>query len=1203
MTNNNSSGWLGQLRKAWRQDRPRGASGARKRRPRSRPAVERLEDRTVPALPATWVNDTWHLFLDADSSGGLSNGDIVTNANDSGTLTGYIYGTQAFGTVTSGPGITGPTSVPGSATIDDAINNTLAGGTVNVYEGTYHERADVNKTLTLRGAQAGVDARTRTAVPESIITGVGNNGQTPISVTASNVVIDGFTVEGATNVNQFGFGILLGAGTSGSQVLNNIIQDNIAGLSLANNSGTAQTVIQHNLFRNNDQTGSVSGSAIYSDQFNAGGALTNVLIDSNTFDSNNSGGGAAINLSSTSAGSQTNVTISNNSFTGNDRALFAENLVNSSFTGNTVSGSTFVGSADLRLGDGVSNVLFDNNTLTGTGADLRGVRVSDFGDPGGAPSGLTFSNNRISGYGNAGIEIDFGSASVSGNDFRGTLTGLNGAGDADDNVTDLRLASTAGPVTIGSNNQFAGNTYYVENHTPQSYDLSANGSTFDYTNNFRIADRIFDALDDPTSGLIRWVPVGDLYVSGPGTGASDETIQNAVNAATAGETIHVEAGTFHEEVTVNKTLTLLGAQAGVDARTGRVGAQESVIDGSTLGGAVVVTANNVVIDGFTIQGDSSFTSGFNTGIHAGGGSGLHAVNNIIQSVPIGISPSGSGNVIQFNLIRNTITGPAGQSGIYTDFGLSNTLIDSNKFVNNPNGAIILTGSAPGAVTTTTVSNNQTDSDIVLFFNTGTQVTGNTVTNSTGHGVELGGGDTNISISDNTISGVGSGFSGVRIADFIGGQPNSNVSIQNNVIATGPEFGIRVGLASYTGTLAANLNAITGTGTALSNEDAAVTVDASSNFWGSSSPTTVQGRIAGTGAANVDFTPLLNNDESVANQSVVGFQPDLSAVTVHALGTQTGLVGRIAEGIALVSTGGTVTAAAGTYAENVDVNRAITLAGTPTINGTLTASASGAVVSPGGAAPGTMNSGNLSLASGTTLSVQINSGGAGVGFDRLNVNGTVSLGGSQLQLAITFPSTSRAQFVIINNDGSDPVSGTFAGLPEGSIVTGAGRQWRLSYHGGTGNDVTLTQILPPPPTPQATQVTVTVSYPNGRPFLTVRNKSTGAVLWSAFPYGPSFTGLVRTAVGDTTGDGFQDVLVMPAQGGGALLKGFNGKTAKMLFSFPPFDASRTGPHYLNSYDFDHDGHSDIVAVTTIDGRLFRKIFSGRTLQLLDSRFVS
>ena len=55
------------------------------------------------------------------------------------------------------------------------------------------------------------------------------------------------------------------------------------------------------------------------------------------------------------------------------------------------------------------------------------------------------------------------------------------------------------------------------------------------------------------------------------------------------------------------------------------------------------------------------------------------------------------------------------------------------------------------------------------------------------------------------------------------------------------------------------------------------------------------------------------------------------------------------------------------------------------------------------------------------------------------------------------------FVIIANDGADAISGIFNGLPEGSTVTALnGAQASISYHGGTGNDVVLTQISQPSP---------------------------------------------------------------------------------------------------------------------------------------------
>ena len=83
---------------------------------------------------------------------------------------------------------------------------------------------------------------------------------------------------------------------------------------------------------------------------------------------------------------------------------------------------------------------------------------------------------------------------------------------------------------------------------------------------------------------------------------------------------------------------------------------------------------------------------------------------------------------------------------------------------------------------------------------------------------------------------------------------------------------------------------------------------------------------------------------------------------------------------------------------------------------------------------------------------------------VRVTGTVSLGGA------TYEYTDSGYAVtIIDNDGVDPVSGTFAGLPEGAIVRAqfTNNYYGITYRGGTGNDV-VRYLVPS----QATTFTVT-----------------------------------------------------------------------------------------------------------------------------------
>jgi len=79
-----------------------------------------------------------------------------------------------------------------------------------------------------------------------------------------------------------------------------------------------------------------------------------------------------------------------------------------------------------------------------------------------------------------------------------------------------------------------------------------------------------------------------------------------------------------------------------------------------------------------------------------------------------------------------------------------------------------------------------------------------------------------------------------------------------------------------------------------------------------------------------------------------------------------------------------------------------------------------------------------------------------GGDQIDVTGTVTLNGAPLGI-LPFGNPAIGQsFTIINNDGTDPVIGTFAGLPEGAILTTRHR-FRVSYVGGDGNDVVLTTL--------------------------------------------------------------------------------------------------------------------------------------------------
>jgi hypothetical protein len=101
-------------------------------------------------------------------------------------------------------------------------------------------------------------------------------------------------------------------------------------------------------------------------------------------------------------------------------------------------------------------------------------------------------------------------------------------------------------------------------------------------------------------------------------------------------------------------------------------------------------------------------------------------------------------------------------------------------------------------------------------------------------------------------------------------------------------------------------------------------------------------------------------------------------------------------------------------------------------------------------------GNLALNTGAALFVDIQGGTPGTQHDQIIVTGTVTIDGAMLtgstSVELTVPIT------IIANDAVDAIiGGGFANAPnEGDVVAINGESYRVSYTGGSGNDLTLTQ---------------------------------------------------------------------------------------------------------------------------------------------------
>jgi len=108
-------------------------------------------------------------------------------------------------------------------------------------------------------------------------------------------------------------------------------------------------------------------------------------------------------------------------------------------------------------------------------------------------------------------------------------------------------------------------------------------------------------VDDDFTGAAGTDPDG----SGPATSIgydAFQTIQGGVTGVASGGTVNVAAGTYHEDVVVNKQVTLHGAGMNVTTISGPSGGPATTLQ---------VTASNVVINNFTITRDGNSAATWN----------------------------------------------------------------------------------------------------------------------------------------------------------------------------------------------------------------------------------------------------------------------------------------------------------------------------------------------------------------------------------------------------------------------------------------------------------------------------------------------------------------------------------------------------------------------------------------------------------------
>lgn len=748
------------------------------------------------------------------------------------------------------------------------------------------------------------------------------------------------------------------------------------------------------------------------------------------------------------------------------------------------------GSFISSAGGAVAVTGFGGPSLTGT--NTHGVLVQNAGFISAGGSGeltVNGTGGNSSGFFNYGVYVTGPNSRIFATSGNVTVTGNGGGNGVSANnhgvylINAAEITSGGTVIVIGQGGGSNGDSNYGVFIEGNSARINSSGGSVFVTgfgggataSSFNYGVYVY------ATGFISAGGSGSVNVAGTG-GNTTGNFNLGVYVAEADSRITSTNGNVSVTGTANGT--------GISANNRGIWVQSSAsisaggIGNLTIIGSGAVNATGNGNHGVYVHTDNAALTTNNGNISVTGVAGGTATSAINTGVLI----ESSGRIFAGGTGDITINGTGGSGSGNTNRGVN--IFNANSFVQTANGDITVTGTGGGTGSSAdNVGVNVSGSANIIAGGTGTVIV-------EGFGGVAGSGNTNVGVLvSDAMSAISSNGGDVNITGTGGGSGASTTNAGVFVLGLATVSAGGDGLLTILGT---------GGGSAGAGNAGVLVVSAPNAITSGGGNVSITG-IEGTGASpfgiyttNSVITTVLNGGNILFAGNSIEFDAGtavntnlISSVTIlpftngvgidlgsilNPVGGPLGLsdaeLDRITTGTLIIGDENS-----GAISVSTDITRAaltnVELHSGDDINvsGGGINTAGGTLLLNSGDSPATINptfigtDANIStLTLAGDLGIIINGTTPDTDYTQLTVAGSVNLNGVNLVISGSHVPTFGESFIIVDNDGVDAIIGTFAGLPEGAVISNfMGTLWSamISYVGGDGNDVELTVFVPCP----------------------------------------------------------------------------------------------------------------------------------------------